>query len=185
MLLAYANTPGPSGLPPASWPQASTVIRDPSLPTLVMFVHPLCPCSRSSIGELALLMASCQRRVATHIFFTQPEEMDTNWAASDLLTEARRIPGVSIHIDKDGNQASLFRIQTSGDTALYDTKGRLTFHGGITISRGHSGDNPGRDAIQDLLMGKTAQLESTPAFGCDLFGCKRESNSEKKLGNRK
>ena len=102
--------------------------------------------------------------------------MGSNWALTDIWRETRRIPGVMVHLDKAGREARLFGAETSGETALYDAKGRLMFHGGITISRSHSGDNPGRDTLQTLLMGNPAQLANTPVFGCSLFECKPAGN---------
>ena len=172
LMLTYANSPGPAGSPPGTWPETSQVPHDPKLPTLLMFLHPHCPCSRASVGELALLMAHCQGRVAVHLLFLQPTELDSNWVLTDTWTDAGQIPGVTVHRDHAGREARLFGAETSGETALYDTKGLLMFHGGITISRGHSGDNPGRDTLQALLLGTPAQLANTPIFGCSLFECK-------------
>ncbi len=176
LMLAYANSPGVAAAPPVNWPSASQVPLDRSLPTLVMFVHPHCPCSRASVGELASLMAHCQGRVNARVLFLQPREMPSNWTQTDLWQEAERIPGVTVHRDEDGREARLFRVATSGDTALYDAKGVLLFHGGLTLARGHSGDNPGRDALQALLLGRSAQRTSTPVFGCSLFDCNLPGN---------
>jgi hypothetical protein len=141
-----------------------------------MFVHPQCPCSRASIGELALLLAHCQQRVNAHVLFLQPREMPSHWNQTDLWEEAGRIPGVRVQSDEDGREARLFHIATSGDTALYDANGVLLFHGGITIARGHSGDNAGRESLQALLLGGSAQQTNTPVFGCSLFDCKLAGN---------
>jgi len=176
LLLAYSNTPGKAGSPPENWPQSSHVPRDRERPTLIMFMHPHCPCSRASIGELAQVMAHCQGRVSAHVFFLQPAEMMTNWVQTDTWREAAKIPGVTVRRDEAGREARLFGAETSGDTALYDENGRLMFHGGITISRGHSGDNPGHDTVQALLLGEAAQRTNTPTFGCSLFECKMKGN---------
>jgi len=168
----YANSPGQPAAPPLSWPGASRVSRVQDRQTLVMFVHPHCPCSRASVGELALLMAHAQGRVDAHVLFLQPAQMESSWVQSDTWREAERIPGVTVHGDLNGREARLFRAETSGDTVLYDTKGGLVFHGGITVSRGHSGDNPGRDALQAMLLGMPASRTNTPVFGCSLFECK-------------
>lgn len=170
-MLAYANSPGKAGEPPAQWPAASRISRHAGIPTLVMFMHPQCPCSKASVGELALLMAHCQGRVNTVVLFLQPAEMTNDWVLTDTWTEAKRIPGVTVQRDLSGNEARLFQVETSGDTVLYDTSGRRLFHGGITISRGHAGDNPGRDSLQALLLGRPASVTTTPAFGCSLFEC--------------
>lgn len=171
LMLAYANSSGHAGMPPVHWPKQSGVLPDQNRPTLVMFIHPHCPCSKASIGELALLMAHCQGQVNAHVLFLQPEEMDSTWSMTDTWKDAARIPGVTVQHDDAGREARFFHAETSGDTALYDAKGNLLFHGGITIARGHSGDNPGRDTLQALLLGEPAQLTNTPAFGCPLFGC--------------
>lgn len=49
--------------------------------------------------------------------------------------------------DRDGAELSRFGFRTSGDTRLYAPDGALVFHGGITASRGHEGDNPGQSAV--------------------------------------
>jgi hypothetical protein len=149
---------------------------DLKLPTLVMFLHPHCPCSRASIGELAVLMAHCQGRVVVHLLFLQPAEIDSNWVLTDTWKSAGQIPGVTVHRDDAGREARLFGAETSGETGLYDAKGRLIFHGGITISRGHSGDNAGRDTLEALLMGYPTQPADTPVFGCSLFECRLAGN---------
>jgi hypothetical protein len=68
-LWRYAQTPSPAAKAPAIWPTASRIARDTGRPTLVMFAHPRCACSRATIGELAILMAHVQRRVAVHVLF--------------------------------------------------------------------------------------------------------------------
>ena len=172
MLLAYSNAPGPAGAAPARWPESSRVTRASQRPTLVIFLHPHCPCSRVTTGELALLMAHCQGRVEAQVFFLRPEVMPEDWVVTDLWRDAARIPGVVVHRDDDGREARLFGAETSGDTRLYAASGELLFHGGITIARGHSGDNPGRDALEALLLGKPPGLTRTRVFGCSLFQCK-------------
>src|SRR5437762_13408102 len=69
ILWRYAGTPGPAAAAPARWPIASRLRPDLLRPTLVMFVHPHCPCSRASMSELALVMAHTQDRVASHVVF--------------------------------------------------------------------------------------------------------------------
>ena len=59
-LIHYENTPGQAGPHPAEWPASSRIPRGKDGATLVMLVHPRCPCSRASLGELELIMAGQQ-----------------------------------------------------------------------------------------------------------------------------
>ncbi len=171
LLMAYANSPGKSESPTMHWPGDSRIVHDQSRPTLVMFMHPHCPCSKASVGELAGLMAHCQGRVNVTVMFLHPTEMSNDWVLTDTWNQAGKIPGVTVQQDEAGREARLFHAETSGDTLLYNASGDLLFHGGITISRGHSGDNPGRDSLQALLLGQTTSITNTPTFGCSLFEC--------------
>ena len=175
MMVAYANSPGPAASPPGNLPDSSQISRDTKHATLVMFMHPRCPCSRASIGELALLMTHCPGRVNAHVFFLKPAEMPDDWVQTDTWREAAAIPGVVVHQDNAGSEARRFHVETSGDLVLYDTKGQLTFHGGITGARGHSGDNAGRSTVEALLLNQPAQTNRTPVFGCSLFECRSQA----------
>ena len=44
-----------AGPTPSDWPRDSVIPLDGRRPTLLMFLHPLCPCSRASVEELAEL----------------------------------------------------------------------------------------------------------------------------------
>lgn len=77
-------------------------------------------------------------------------------------------------IDDNGAEANRFHAATSGQTLLYDAAGRLLFSGGITGSRGHSGDNAGQTAIVSLVNSGAAELTETSVFGCPLFEPKSE-----------
>jgi len=173
-MMAYANKAGDTGIAPTDWPISNNIAHNSGKPTLVMFIHPKCPCSSATIGELAVLMAHCAGRVDAHVFFVRPAGMAVEWVKTDTWAEAMRIPGVTVQRDDNGEEATRFGVKTSGDTALYDTKGHLLFHGGITAARGHSGDNNGRDAIEALLSNQPAPQTTTPVFGCSLFSCPKQ-----------
>ncbi len=173
-LLRYAESPGKAGSPPVKWPDTSAVSHDTAHPTLVIFIHPHCPCSRATLGELELLMAQCQGRVTAHVWFLKPAEMAEAWAKTDLWYKAESIPGVIAHLDKDGAEARCFSAATSGQTLLYDRDGSLMFQGGITLSRGHAGDNPGPTALTAMLTHQLAGPARTPVFGCGLWNTECE-----------
>jgi hypothetical protein len=139
-----------------------------------MLAHPHCPCTRASIGELALLMAHSQGRVTAYVLFLKPAGFSDDWEKTDLWHSAASIPGVKVMIDDGGAEARRFHAATSGQTMLYDAEGRLLFSGGITGSRGHAGDNAGRSAIVSLLNTGAAERAETFVFGCRLFGANSE-----------
>lgn len=183
ILTTYSFTPGVAGNPPERWPATSRISPPPSLFTLVMAVHPRCSCSRASIGELSELMAHSGGRLAAFVVFEQPSGFDDQWTKSDLWSSAGEIPGVTRVIDR-GTEANLFGASTSGQTMVYDGRGRLVFSGGITEARGHFGDNAGVSAIAELLdrptsaqHAKSAAYRNKPAvdrdrtavYGCPLF----------------
>lgn len=177
----YATAQGSAAAAPAEWPADSPLQKGADRPTLVVMVHPRCPCSRASIGELALLMARCQGRVTTYVAFLRPAGFPVDWEKTDLWRSAAAIPGVTLVSDEGGVEAARFHAATSGQAILYDAQGRLLFSGGITAARGHAGDNAGREAIVAILTrGETARTE-TPVFGCSLLDenstCRREADS--------
>jgi len=113
-------------------------------------------------------MAQAQGRVTAYVLFLKPAGFSDDWEKTDLWQSAASIPGVKVVVDQDGVEADRFQAVTSGQTVLYDTEGRLLFSGGITGSRGHSGDNAGRSAIVSLLNTGEATAAETFVFGCPL-----------------
>src|SRR5712692_5114154 len=150
-LLRYSNTPGRLAAPPLDWPHGAGVRPEPGRATLMVFAHPQCPCSRATIGELALIMAQHREKLAAYVVFYSPRSKGNDWARSGLWRDAASIPGVKPIEDLDGREALRFGASTSGQTLLYDVSGRLLFSGGITSARGHAGANDGRDAVVALL----------------------------------
>jgi hypothetical protein len=175
VLLSYGFTQGATGVTPRAWPAASRVRPAPGLATLVMLAHPQCPCTRASLRELELLMARLNGRLTAQVLFYRPEHAPADWASSDLWETASRIPGVSTGWDWAGAEARRFGGATSGHVVVYDAPGRLIFSGGITASRGHSGDNAGRSAIVSALLYGVSERTSTPIFGCSLSDARQRS----------
>jgi hypothetical protein len=162
-------TPGKGGSAPAVWPAQSQLTRHPQRPTLVMLVHPRCSCSRASLQELVRLITRFQGQFSTFVLFYTPAGTTDTWEKTALWHTATALPDVQAIRDTDGREAMQFGAYTSGYTVLYAATGDLLFHGGITPSRGHIGDNEGSHAIAALLTQQHANAEHTLAFGCDLF----------------
>ena len=169
VLWQFAAQPGSEKGPARQWPEGSQLMAARDRPTLVVFAHPKCPCTRATLAELARLLARSKDRVETHVVFVRPLGSAAGWERTDLWDSAAAIPGVAVAVDPEGAEARRFGATTSGYTLLYGTDGHLQFSGGITGSRGHAGDNPGEDAIISLLTTGRSDRVKTPAFGCALL----------------
>ena len=169
MLWKYALTPGRASSPLSEWPVESKLQLAKDRSTLLVFVHPQCPCTRATIQELAVVMASCPGAVEAQVVIYKPIDSESTWEQTDLCRDAGEIPGVTVISDLGAAEAQQFSVTTSGHALLYSREGKLLFGGGITSSRGHEGENAGRAAIISLLTGGTAEQLKTPVYGCPLY----------------
>lgn len=172
------RTPPPPAAPQLiqSWPAGSSLVPDPVSPTLIMFAHPRCECTRGSLVQLRDLMPRLEGRVRPYILFAKstggPEAPPTENQAL-----AASIPGVTILPDDAGQEADRFGATTSGQIVLYDAGGRLLFSGGIAPLHEYQGDPP---MVRGLLAAvASASGDSAPGaqvqmpnavFGCALHG---------------
>ena len=170
-LIGFDQTPGVRTEAPVRWPVPSAIQRASDSPTLLVFAHPFCGCTAATLGELARISARRSAKSpqpAITILFARPK--GSGWRTSPLWDNARRLAGANIIWDEEGREASRFGVRTSGEVLLYDRHGDLLFHGGVTGSRGHAGDNDGADRLMAALdsgqPAKTAHL----VFGCALAG---------------
>jgi hypothetical protein len=168
-LSRYENTPGPADAPRQQWPEITSIHRVAGLPTLVIFLHPHCPCSRASVAQLSKIITHAHDKVRVQAVFVKLPELSENVEETNLYKNALRIPGVQVMIDEGGVEAKNFKARVSGQVVLYDGSGQLVFNGGITSSRGHEGDNVGQDAIIGFLTKGVITRRETPFFGCFLF----------------
>jgi len=167
--MSYENKPGPAGETSTAWPTDSQITRQPDRATLLMFLHPYCPCSRASIEELNRLLGQCQNSVSVNVLFVRPNGVSDDWANTSLRKVAQSIPGVHVALDENGKEARRFGAESSGYVVLYNPKGELLFSGGITGTRGHEGQNAGEDAVIAMVNGRSMPLTHTHVYGCDLF----------------
>jgi hypothetical protein len=158
-MFAHATEAGEVADSPERWPAGTRLSRGSGV-TIAMFVHPDCPCSRASLSELAAVARISS--VTLDIVIAGPD-------AGGIWDDAGRIAG-AVRIVDDGREAARFGALTSGYTVVYDRAGRRRFAGGITGSRGHVGDNVGRDTVQRIVDGLDPQVRSHSVFGCALGG---------------
>jgi hypothetical protein len=166
------------------WPAGSQLPRRPNHSTLLLFLHPKCPCSRASLGELERLFGSVQGRIDDTLDFvvdaTIPAECGEDWLNTDTLQHAKQIANAQIHFDRGGGEAMAFGATTSGFVMLFDENGSRQFAGGVTESRGHEGESAGGYSLRRILCHEIDSAEIAPAFGCRLClpeaGCPSEAS---------
>lgn len=166
-LTRYKATPGLSGATPTHWPTESGLSLAPEVPTLIMFTHPKCPCTAASLAELRVVLSAAAGKVKPLVAFASPSD-GAAWKVPGVRASAASIPGVIVAEDPGRLEAHRFGALTSGHVVLYGADGRLRFSGGITPSRGHGGDNPGRQRLVAILENPWLVTASTPIFGCEL-----------------
>lgn len=145
--MLYECSPGRAALPPARYPGQG------SLPRLLLFLHPRCPCSQATLEELA------QVGPLPHL------EIVLSQTASVAAVRAK-FPQAELVFDPEGKQRELYQAWTSGQLVGYDAQGGLGFCGGITASRGQRGASLGRANLIAWLHGQPQQQASV--FGCPL-----------------
>lgn len=170
VLWQYSATPGEHRPPPPRWPADSSIARTAGRPTLVMFVHPRCACSEASANELSWLASRFRGRFTATVLFVRPAGVEEDgWEKTRLWATVSALDGVAPLRDDAGLEAARFGSLTSGQVVVYDEGGHLVFSGGITGSRGHVGDNVGRQAVAAHLGGaREAPRPGTPVYGCAL-----------------
>lgn len=69
VLWAYDNTPGGAAVSPERWPTETRLARTADRPTLILLAHPQCPCTRTSLAELAEVLARADTLPKTYVLF--------------------------------------------------------------------------------------------------------------------
>lgn len=165
----FQRKAGENAAAPISWPQQSRLSLAKSGPTVVMFAHPRCPCTRASVSQLReLLSGSLKTAGSVYVLVLRPHEFPAGWERTDVWRNAASIPGVTVLSDVDGVEATRLGALTSGQTLVYDTAGKLVFRGGITALRGEAGDSIGSRSLAAALVGNAPAQGVTPVFGCPI-----------------
>lgn len=166
----YTHSAGPAAKTGLRWPAESKLIRSITSPTLLMFVHPKCPCTNASLVELARIYARCVKKPKVIVAFYSPKDLGRGWAVNGKWNLAARIPHANLVLDTDGVEMHRHGARTSGQSFVYSADGTLVFQGGITGSRGHEGDNTGMSRAISAIEGSGRSGNST------VFGCLLEKN---------
>ena len=149
---------------PAEHPLAES---SQDFPRLVMFLHPHCPCSRSSLTELKEILTRSPA-VTAEIVLVKPPGTPDGWEDTSLRRAAALLPHTQLTVD-DGTRAQKLGAESSGHVVLFDPRGTACFSGGIPRSRGHAGESCGRRSILAILRGDVPEASTTSVFGCPLL----------------
>jgi len=173
-LWRYKSIPGPAAVAPLAWPQVSRLPVVADKPTLVLFVHPECPCTRASLSELRELLSVYAGRVTVCVATLHLEDPPPGWDEEEVQDSVASLSGTTRFDDTQGREARLFGATTSGHAFLFGRDGRLLFSGGITAARGHAGHNPCEQILEDALAAelggrRSDEVAHAPVFGCALF----------------
>lgn len=162
--VAYvAAQPGTEAIAPSAWPTESTIPRTKGHQTLLMFAHARCACTRASLHELRRTLARTEGNLDTWIVLSGP----TDDGVLSVRQLALEIPGVHV-VDHGEAEVARFAARTSGQVLVYAADGQLTFHGGLTASRGHEGDSASTAALLRVIRRPQEGDVKTAVFGCGL-----------------
>ena len=177
-LAAYSNRPGIDGATISNWPdETDMVLRDDSL-TLVLFLHPKCPCSVATVRELERTLGSNFKSVDLQIGLYCPPSKPDDWTETSLKKLAERIAPGATFVDRSAEEADRFGVSTSGHLLAFSTSGKCLFSGGVTGSRGHEGENRGSLELRKITHGEQRPFFKQPVFGCPLLGSTQNNDCE-------
>jgi hypothetical protein len=169
---SFSENPPLTHRPVDRWPSQTALTRQQGRPTMLLFLHPKCPCSRATLHELERLLTSTSgkavRAVDLIVVATVPEFPDESWLRSETVERVGQLANARLFIDPNGTEAARFGAVTSGLVMYFDAEGTTQYSGGITMARGHEGPSVGGECVTKILRGETAVAHEMPAFGCRL-----------------
>ncbi len=135
---------------------------------ILMAVHPRCPCTRSSLIELAEALRDAPPGASARLLIFRPPGESPDWAGTSFLKAAEAVAGAEVVDDPGGVEASRFGLETSGAVVAFDARGRRRYCGGLTSARGKAGPSEGTRALRSVLAGSEPGRRAAPVFGCGL-----------------
>jgi hypothetical protein len=175
-LVAHTNAPGETAAVRREVPAESKIGFSADRFTLVMFVHPHCPCSMASMRELARVRSRHPEAADIQVWFYRPAGEGNDWVQTSLWDLARQTAAREPLIDDEGRVAASLGARTSGHALLFDDDRQLLYSGGITSSRGHEGDSVNVQSLERLLRRESAQFVQYPVFGCPILALSRSDH---------
>lgn len=166
LLFAYKGTSTDLGYAaPSKFPAESSLLAAADKPTLLMFIHPRCACSRASLAELERVLLRVGEAAKTYVVVHSDTDVMID---TDITQKAAHLPNVVMVADAAGREAARFLASTSGHTLLYSAQGNLVFSGGLTNTRGHEGPSFGQEHLLSALSAQVSARKHAEIFGCSL-----------------
>jgi hypothetical protein len=168
----YATSDLAPGSQLTSWPEDSQLPRRAGNPSIIVFLHPKCPCSPATLTELerVFTLATVEgRQTQVLIVPVTPPNADASWTDTDVVRRAAELADAEVWFDRGGLEAARFGAHDSGTILYFDAAGRRRFSGGITIARGQEGISASGAALAKIMSQQLDAAPASPAFGCRLF----------------
>ena len=166
-MTAYSMSPGDTSTPLLKRPDNTEISFSDNQSTLLVFLHPRCPCTRPTIAALERLMVRKHDIVLQPVFYL-PSTKTTEWTQDEYWDRLIALGAHQPAIDIDGHLAHKFHATTSGHALLFSTDGLVQFSGGITSGRVHEGDSLGLTMLTRVLDGIPVSEASFPVYGCSI-----------------
>jgi hypothetical protein len=167
-LYSHAYRPAKTDRVVDLWPQDTILGASSQRFRIVIFVHPLCPCTQATLEELDESLTRIPADVAVDAVAVTTGLSADEVESSRTVESLQRMPRVTLHLDASGREQRAFGAVVSGETFAFDREGRLAFHGGLTPARGHQGDSAGQKLLEELACGRRHAPCEAPVFGCRL-----------------
>ena len=175
-LAAYASRPGEAATPAGRLPSKVIEAIDAVEPstheatwTLVLAVHPKCPCTPATLDELEHLLPKLAEPIRLVALVRTPADDPSAWLDTPLVAKLERLNAVIV-TDPNAELAAMIGATTSGHAALFDAKAESRFNGGLTPTRGHTGPNTGVASIQSIVNRTALVATESVVYGCPLGG---------------
>lgn len=175
-----ASIPGEALAAPAHWPASTTLPLDEARPTLLLFAHPNCPCTRATVRQLASVERVRLGSVRAIVVLSGPAVDDD--ANASLAAAAAPLLRAEVVLDPSGEEARRFGASTSGHVALFSTRARTLFSGGVTPGRGHEGRCESLDSLNRALRDGAPAPDAYPVFGCPIFNAEHNAHASPSAG---
>jgi hypothetical protein len=175
----YSTRPGAVGeLPPRS--EIQRILSNNDQTSIILFVHPKCVCSDATVDELKDLLSQFEKKQQPQVYvqFYYPADKTPEWAKeSDLYKKLSLFKDWHLRLDQAGGQAFAWGAMTSGYAIMVNKQGNVIFNGGLTVTRGHRGENIGKSGLKKAISFYSELSPDTPLQG-PTFGCSLFSNHE-------